>query len=456
MSRISEDVSKVRMYFGPALMYSINTIALFIIVISYMVSIAPSLTLYTLLPLPILSVTIYKLSRAINIRSTAVQETLAKLSAFAQESFSGIGVIKSYNLQPTIEGQFSALAIESKDQNVALAKVQAWFFPLMILLIGFSNLLVIYVGGKQYIAGEIEIGVLAEFIIYVTMLTWPVATVGWVTSIVQQAEASQKRINAFLKEEPTIKDGFSSKKIKAASIVFEEVSFTYPDTGIRALDTISFSLAPGETLGIIGKTGSGKSTLLDLIARLYDPSEGKVIIDQQNANAYALKALRNVIGYVPQNPFLFSESIEENIRFGKAEASLEEIKNAAKLAAVHDNIKNFKAGYNTLLGERGVTLSGGQIQRISIARALIKDPAILLFDDCLSAVDADTEEQILQHLTQISENKTSCIVSHRVSSVQHADKIIVLDEGKIIQEGSHQELIKQPGHYQDLALKQSD
>ena len=456
MSRISEDVSKVRMYFGPALMYSINTIALFIIVISYMVSIAPSLTLYTLLPLPILSVTIYKLSRTINIRSTAVQETLAKLSAFAQESFSGIGVIKSYNLQVTIEKQFSALSIESKNQNVALAKVQAWFFPLMILLIGFSNLLVIYIGGKQYIAGEIEIGVLAEFIIYVTMLTWPVATVGWVTSIVQQAEASQKRINAFLKEVPTIQDGFSAKKIKEASIVFEKVSFTYPDTGICALDNISFRLAPGETLGIIGKTGSGKSTLLDLIARLYDPSQGKIIIDQHNANTYTLSELRNVIGYVPQNPFLFSESIEENIRFGKANASFEEIKAAAKLAAVHSNIKNFKEGYNTLLGERGVTLSGGQIQRISIARALIKDPAILLFDDCLSAVDADTEEKILQHLNQISENKTSCIVSHRVSSVQNADKIIVLEEGKIIQEGSHQELIKMAGLYQDLAQKQSD
>ena len=456
MSRISEDVSKVRMYFGPALMYSINTVALFIIVISYMVSVAPSLTLYTLLPLPVLSVTIYKLSRAINIRSTAVQETLAKLSAFAQETFSGIGVIKSYNLQPTIENQFSSLAIESKNQNVALAKVQAWFFPLMILLIGFSNLLVIYVGGKQYIAGEIEIGVLAEFIIYVTMLTWPVATVGWVTSIVQQAEASQKRINAFLKEEPTIKDGFSSKKIKAAAVVFEEVSFVYPDTGIRALDNVSFKLNSGETLGIIGKTGAGKSTLLDLIARLYDPTEGKVIIDEQNASAYALKELRNAVGYVPQNPFLFSESIEDNIRFGKEDATLEEVKQAAQQAAVHNNIQNFKEKYATLLGERGVTLSGGQIQRISIARALIKNPALLLFDDCLSAVDADTEEKILHHLNQISEDKTTCIVSHRVSSVQHADKIIVLEEGKIIQQGTHLELLKQPGHYQDLAQKQSD
>jgi len=455
MSRISEDVSKVRMYFGPALMYSINTIALFVIVISYMVSIAPSLTLYTLLPLPVLSITIYQLSRAINIRSTAVQETLAKLSSYTQEAFSGIGVIKSYNLQPSIENNFAALSLESKNQNVALARVQAWFFPLMILLIGFSNLLVIYVGGKQYIAGEIEIGVLAEFIIYVTMLTWPVATVGWVTSIVQQAEASQKRINAFLQQKPSIENGFSTKKIKQAQLSFEKVSFTYPDTGIKALKDISFELNEGETLGIVGKTGSGKSTLLELIARLYDPTEGKVIIDNQNANAYALNNLREVIGYVPQNPFLFSESIEDNIRFGKKDASLEEIVEAAKNAAVHDNIKDFKDGYKTLLGERGVTLSGGQIQRLSIARALIKDPMILLFDDCLSAVDADTEEKILTHLNRVSQDKTTCIVSHRVSSVKNADKIIVLKEGEIIQQGTHNELLKIAGHYRDLAEKQS-
>ena len=455
MSRISEDVSKVRMYFGPALMYSINTIALFVIVISYMVSIAPSLTLYTLLPLPVLSITIYQLSRAINIRSTAVQETLAKLSSYTQEAFSGIGVIKSYNLQPSIENNFAALSLESKNQNVALARVQAWFFPLMILLIGFSNLLVIYVGGKQYIAGEIEIGVLAEFIIYVTMLTWPVATVGWVTSIVQQAEASQKRINAFLQQKPSIENGFSTKKIKQAQLSFEKVSFTYPDTGIKALKDISFELNEGETLGIVGKTGSGKSTLLELIARLYDPTEGKVIIDNQNANAYALNNLREVIGYDPQNPFLFSESIEDNIRFGKKDASLEEIVEAAKNAAVHDNIKDFKDGYKTLLGERGVTLSGGQIQRLSIARALIKDPMILLFDDCLSAVDADTEEKILTHLNRVSQDKTTCIVSHRVSSVKNADKIIVLKEGEIIQQGTHNELLKIAGHYRDLAEKQS-
>ena len=455
MSRISEDVSKVRMYFGPALMYSINTIALFVIVISYMVSIAPTLTLYTLLPLPVLSITIYQLSKAINIRSTKVQETLAKLSSFTQESFSGIGVIKSYNLQDSIEASFATLSQESKNQNVALAKIQAWFFPLMILLIGFSNLLVIYVGGKQYIAGEIEIGVLAEFIIYVTMLTWPVATVGWVTSIVQQAEASQKRINAFLQQKPTIENGFSTKKILQSQLNFDKVSFTYPDTGIKALKDITFELKEGETLGIIGKTGAGKSTLLELIARLYDPTDGKVIIDHQNANAYSLNNLREAIGYVPQNPFLFSESIEDNIRFGKKDASYEEIVEAAKNAAVHKNIIAFKEGYKTLLGERGVTLSGGQIQRVSIARVLIKDPVILLFDDCLSAVDADTEEKILAHLNRISQNKTTCIVSHRISSVKNADKIIVLKEGTIIQQGTHDELLKTAGHYRELAEKQS-
>ena len=317
MNRISEDVGKVRMYFGPAIMYSINTIALFVIVISYMVSIAPLLTVYTLLPLPILSLAIYKLSKAINTRSTAVQETLSDLSTFTQESFSGIAVIKSYGIQSKINEDFAQLTTLSKEKNVDLAKIQAWFFPLMILLIGFSNLLVIFVGGNQYIEGTLEIGVLAEFIIYVNMLTWPVATVGWVTSIVQQAEASQKRINDFLKEEPKITSGSLDKTIEKGTIEFKKVSFTYKETQIQAAKNISFKLNPGETLGIIGKTGSGKSTLLDLICRLYDVDEGEILIDGIPIQDYNLLGIRSEIGYVPQNPFLFSESIERNIRFGK-------------------------------------------------------------------------------------------------------------------------------------------
>ena len=455
MNRISEDVGKVRMYFGPAIMYSINTIALFVIVISYMVSIAPLLTVYTLLPLPILSLAIYKLSKAINTRSTAVQETLSDLSTFTQESFSGIAVIKSYGIQSKINEDFAQLTTLSKEKNVDLAKIQAWFFPLMILLIGFSNLLVIFVGGNQYIEGTLEIGVLAEFIIYVNMLTWPVATVGWVTSIVQQAEASQKRINDFLKEEPKITSGSLDKTIEKGTIEFKKVSFTYKETQIQAAKNISFKLNPGETLGIIGKTGSGKSTLLDLICRLYDVDEGEILIDGIPIQDYNLSGIRSEIGYVPQNPFLFSESIERNIRFGKQDASFEEIKAAAQSAAVAENIEQFKEGYKTLLGERGVTLSGGQIQRISIARALIKDPKVLLFDDCLSAVDADTEEEILKNLKERSKEKTTLIVSHRISSVKDANCILIIDQGAIIEQGTHTELIHKGGFYKELFQKQN-
>ena len=455
MNRISEDVGKVRMYFGPAIMYSINTISLFVIVISYMVSIAPLLTVYTLLPLPILSLAIYKLSKAINTRSTAVQETLSDLSTFTQESFSGIAVIKSYGIQSKINEDFAQLTTLSKEKNVDLAKIQAWFFPLMILLIGFSNLLVIFVGGNQYIEGTLEIGVLAEFIIYVNMLTWPVATVGWVTSIVQQAEASQKRINDFLKEEPKITSGSLDKTIEKGTIEFKKVSFTYKETQIQAAKNISFKLNPGETLGIIGKTGSGKSTLLDLICRLYDVDEGEILIDGIPIQDYNLLGIRSEIGYVPQNPFLFSESIERNIRFGKQDAHFDEIKAAAQSAAVAENIEQFKEGYKTLLGERGVTLSGGQIQRISIARALIKDPKVLLFDDCLSAVDADTEEEILKNLKERSKEKTTLIVSHRISSVKDANSILVIDQGAIIEQGTHAELIHKGGFYKELFQKQN-
>ena len=455
MNRISEDVGKVRMYFGPAIMYSINTISLFVIVISYMVSIAPLLTVYTLLPLPILSLAIYKLSKAINTRSTAVQETLSDLSTFTQESFSGIAVIKSYGIQSKINEDFAELTVLSKEKNVDLAKIQACFFPLMILLIGFSNILVIFIGGNQYIEGTLEIGVLAEFIIYVNMLTWPVATVGWVTSIVQQAEASQKRINDFLKEVPKITSGSLDQTIEKGTIEFKNVNFTYKETQIQAAKNISFKLNPGETLGIIGKTGSGKSTLLDLISRLYDVDEGEILIDDIPIQDYSLSGIRSEIGFVPQNPFLFSETIERNIRFGKQDASFEEIKAAAQSAAVADNIEQFKEGYETLLGERGVTLSGGQIQRISIARALIKDPKVLLLDDCLSAVDADTEEEILKNLKERSKEKTTLIVSHRISSVMDAKSIVVIDQGVVIEQGTHAELINNDGFYKELFQKQN-
>lgn len=454
MNRISEDVGKVRMYFGPALMYSINTVSLFIIVISYMVSIAPTLTLYTVLPLPILSVTIYKLSRVINEKSTLVQEVLSKMSSFAQESFSGIAVIKSYNLQEKMNAGFDGLATESYQKNMSLVRVQAWFFPLMILLIGCSNLIVIYVGGNQYINNEIEIGVLAEFIIYVNMLTWPVAVVGWITSIVQQAEASQKRINVFLQEQPEIESGKGIAEKVKGGFILKNVSLTYPETKITALKEVDLEIPAGTTLGIIGNIGSGKSSLLDLISRLYDPSKGKILLDGEDLKDYTLNQLREAIGYIPQNAFLFSESIEDNIRFGALNASLEDIKEACKKAAVHNNIMSFKEGYQTLLGERGVTLSGGQIQRVSIARALIKNPKILLLDDCLSAVDTDTEEEILKHLKTISKDKTTLIVSHRISSLKHADQIIVFENGQIVQQGKHVDLMGVEGYYKELFDKQ--
>lgn len=454
MNRISEDVSKVRMYAGPAIMYSTSTVTLFIVAISYMLYIAPVLTLYAIIPLPILSISIYKLSIAIHKRSTIVQEYLSKLTTFTQESFSGIAVIKAYNLEPQTNQDFVGLSNASKDKNIDLTKVQALFFPLMILLIGFSNLIVIYVGGKQFINDEIEFGTIVQFILYVNMLTWPVAIVGWVSSMVQQAEASQKRINEFLKVEPEIKNYSETPNDINGSIAFKKVSFTYPDTGIKALSNISFTVSPGETLAIIGNTGSGKSTILELIARLYDITEGSYTLDGMEAKELHLKSLRESIGYVPQDAFLFSESIASNIKFGKQDATQTEIEQAARNAAVHDNIIGFKKGYDTILGERGITLSGGQKQRVSIARAIIKDPQILLFDDCLSAVDTETEETILSNLHKLSANKTTLMVSHRISSVKNADKILVLEEGKIIQQGTHSELINQSGYYQELYEKQ--
>ena len=456
MSRISEDVSKVRMYVGPAIMYSINTVTLFVCVITLMFSIAPKLSVYTLIPLPLLSLTIYKLSRVINARSTVVQEMLSKLSSFTQETFSGISVIKSYGLEGNTHKKFDTLALEAKEKNMNLAKVQAWFFPLMILLIGISNLIVIFIGGQQYMNDEIEIGVLAEFIIYINMLTWPVAVVGWVTSVVQQAEASQKRINAFLNEPIEIEDGKGVEIAVKGEITLEDVTLVYPETKIKALDRVSLKLESGKSIGIIGKVGSGKSSILQLINRLYNPNSGKILLDGHDIRDFKLEELRSHIGNVPQNAFLFSESIEDNIRLGKRDASEEEIIESSKKAAIHKSIKKFKQGYQTLLGERGLTLSGGQIQRVSIARALIKNPKILLFDDCLSAVDTDTEEKILKNLKEFSKDKTTIIVSHRISSVKDTDHIIVLDQGKIIEQGTHQKLIDLKGFYFDLFNKQQN
>lgn len=455
MNRISEDVSKVRMYVGPAVMYSINTFIRFAIVILYMYNVSPLLTLYTILPLPILSYCIFKLSSEINKRSTTFQQYLSKVSSFSQEIFSGIRVIKAYSLENQHQNNMVALADESKKKSLDLAKVQSLFGPLMIALIGISNLVVIYFGGVMYINGTIpNIGTIAEFILYVNMLTWPVASLGWVSSMVQEAEASQKRLNEFLKIEPEIKNNNENPSTIQGSISFENVSYTYEDTNIEALKNVTFTVKKGETLAILGKTGSGKSTILSLISRLYDVTEGRIIIDGNEISTLNLNDLRNNIGIVPQDAFLFSDTIKNNIKFGNQNASDEEVMEAAKNAVVHDNIIAFNKQYDTILGERGITLSGGQKQRVSIARAIIKNPAILLFDDCLSAVDTETEETILNNLFEICKDKTTIIVSHRVSSAKNADKIIILEDGKIIQQGSHNQLINQEGYYTSLYLKQ--
>ena len=455
MNRISEDVSKVRMYAGPALMYSVTNITLLVVTLSYMFYSAPTLTLYAIAPLPFLSVAIYKLSAAIHKRSTIVLQYLSKLTSFTQESFSGISVIKAYGIEPRIIKDFNILSEGSKDKNIDLAKVQALFFPLMILLIGLSNILVIYIGGKQFINGEIkQLGTIVEFLMYVNMLTWPVAVIGWVTSMVQQAEASQKRINEFLNEKPAIENYVETETKINGVIEFNNLSFTYSDTNITALKNISFKINPGETLAILGNTGSGKSTILELIGRLYDVDNGQLKVNNKNIKDLNISSLRGSIGYVPQDAFLFSDSILNNIKFGKENASNEEVFEAAKKASVHKNIIGFNQGYKTILGERGITLSGGQKQRVSIARAIIKDPQILLLDDCLSAVDTETEEQILNNIETSLKNKTTIIVSHRITSAKNAHKIIVLEEGKIIQHGAHNELIKLEGYYKELYAKQ--
>ena len=455
MNRISEDVSRTRMYFGPVLMYSTNAVVLFVVIISYMFTIEPKLTLYTLIPLPLLSIIIYKISNIINIKSTKVQESLSDLSSHSQQSFSGISILKSFNIQQIIYNQFDKLSYISFKNNLSLAKVQAWFFPLIIFLIGLSNLIVIYIGGNLYINDRIEIGVVAEFIIYVNMLTWPVTLVGWVTATVKQAEASQKRINEFLNENSSIKDGLKSLNLnKAFDIKFQNVNFRYKKTGIKVFNSFNLKITKGEKLGIIGNVGSGKTTLLDLISRIYDPDKGEITFDNNNIKDYKTEDIRGKVSYVPQNNFLFSDSIEKNIGFGNINANHDKIIDAAKKSEIHDEITKFKNGYQTILGERGVTLSGGQIQRVSISRSFLKDASIFLFDDCFSSLDSDTEEKIISNLNRYFKNKTVVIVSHRLSCLKYSDRIIVLKEGKIIQEGNHSKLIGIEGYYKDLYYKQ--
>ena len=455
MNRISEDVAKVRMYVGPAVMYSINTITLLIIVVIYMYKQSPELTFYTLSPLPFLSFTIYKLSKLINKKSIIVQEYLSELSSFSQESFSGIALIKSYSIEEKNYEEFNTLSEKCKDSQISLVKIQALFFPLMIFLIGLSNLFVIYVGGVQYLEGKLEgIGTIAEFIIYVNMLTWPVASLGWISSIIQQAEASQKRINEFLKQKSEIISKNNKEVDISGDVEFKNVNFTYKDTGIQALKNISFKIDKGDKLGIIGKTGSGKSTLLNLIVRLYNIDNGELVIDENQINDINIKSLRSQIGYVPQDVFLFSDTIENNIRFGSVNSSDKEVIEVSKISDIHDDILGFKNKYKTILGERGVNLSGGQKQRISIARALIRKPKLLILDDCLSAVDTETEENIINSLNNLNYSTTTIIVSHRVSSMKNANKIIVLNNGDIEEMGTHSELMKMNGYYKETYEQQ--
>ncbi len=450
MNRISEDVTKVRMYVGPAVMYTTNMLVLFAVCFTEMVKIDLKLTLYTLLPFPLLSVSVFVLSKIIHKRSTVVQQNLSKLTTFTQELFSGINVVKSYGIEVSMTKDFDEISDENKEKNIHLEKANALFYPTMVLLIGISNIIVVYVGGLQYINGEIKSGTILQFLLYVNYLTWPVAIVGWVTSMIQQAEASQARINEFLNQVPEIKNENDSHTEIYGKVTFKEVTFTYDDTNITALKNINFTVNPGETLAVLGKTGSGKSTIIELLTRLYDTQEGVILLDDKPIKEANLYDVRRQIGFVPQDPFLFSDTIENNIKFGKEDATEQEIIEAAKNAVVHNNIIEFTNGYKTILGERGVTLSGGQKQRVSIARAIIKNPRILIFDDCLSAVDTETEEKILSNLEKVSKNKTTFIISHRVSSAKNADKIIVLDAGKIIQQGTHNQLITIDGYYKEL------
>ena len=458
MNRISEDVGKVRMYLGPAVMYTINLVVLFVMCIGFMLHVNSELTLWTLAPLPVMSVAIYYVSEVINRKSMEVQQQQSRLSTLAQESFSGVRVLKAYAKEPMAVERFKAAAADYRERSLSQAKVDALFMPSIMLLIGLSTVLTILVGGIKLIQGDptVTVGNIAEFVIYVNMLTWPFASVGWVTSLIQQAAASMARINEFLHTAPTITDTADDLKEIRGSITFRNVSFTYPDTGIQALNDVSFHIPAGGTLAIVGHTGSGKSTIAELIGRLYDPTAGEVLIDGVPVRRIKLERLRTQLGFVPQDVFLFSDTIRNNIAFRLDNtADLDErVERAARTAQVHDNIIGFPKGYDTMLGERGITLSGGQKQRVSIARAIIGRPRILLFDDALSAVDTATEEAILRELRTVMKGRTTIIISHRISAVRDAEHIIVLDHGRLAEEGTHAGLLEQRGTYAQLHEEQ--
>ncbi len=454
MNRVTEDVSRVRMYLGPGIMYTLNTVALFIIVIYLMLTVNVRLAVFSILPLPILVVIIFYVNQSINSRSEKIQQRLSILSSFVQENFSGIRVIKSYVRENFVRKSFAAESEEYKHHSMALVQVQALFYPLMLLLVGISNVIIMYVGGVEVMKGNITSGNVAEFIVYLNQLTFPVIALGWVTSLIQRAAASQKRINEFLHEQPEIKSPDVPKIAIDGQITFNDVSFKYPDTGIQALSSVSFTINPGEMVAIIGRTGSGKSTIANLLMRMYDCTGGEILIDQHPIKQLNLEGYRSQIGFVPQEVFLFSDTIANNIDFSADVLDMPRVEQAAKDAAVYNNIIELEKGFQTLIGERGITLSGGQKQRVSIARAIVKQPQIIVFDDCLSAVDTRTEEEILNNLGSVMQGKTSIIIAHRISTIKSADKILVMDKGHIIEQGNHDYLMQQKGTYFELYEKQ--
>lgn len=454
MNRVTEDVNRVRSYLGPAIMYSINTLVLSIMVITAMISVNPQLAMYALLPIPFLSALLLYVNRLINQRSERIQRQLSVLSSFVQETFSGIRVVKTYNREADRMGAFKKESYRYKDETLSLVRVEAIFFPLILLLIGSSTIITVYAGGLQVASGQITAGNIAEFIVYVNQLTFPAMSLAWVTSLVQRAAASQERINEFLKTEPAIKPGPLHAEDFNGQIAFNNVSFTYPDTGIKALKNVSFEVKPGEILAIIGRTGSGKSTIAQLLMRMYEVEKGSIEIDGIDIRQYQTQSYRDQIGFVPQEVFLFSDTIARNIAFGVQEVQMDAVEDAARRAVVHHNVVGFEEGYDTMIGERGITLSGGQKQRLSIARALLKDPKILVFDDCLSAVDTSTEEQILSQLRNSIQDKSCIFIAHRISTIKNADHILVLDEGQVIEEGTHEQLLAMRGEYFELNEKQ--